>query len=140
MNPRLPWKNPRRRGISSIEALVALGVLGTVLSMAPPLLLQNQRLLRGERAYRLAVDALSNRLDTLTAMTADELREAIEPAPVEGLTDASLRGELAETELGTRITLILTQPGIGSRPSTVQLVGWSFTDPPASAGAGEGTP
>lgn len=129
-----------RRAVSSIEALVALGVLATVLSMAPPLLLQNQRLLREERAYRIAVEALSNRLDTLTAMTPDKLRQAIGPIPVEGLSDASLRGELVEMDLGTRITLTVTQPGVGTRPTTIQLVGWSFTDSPATAGAGEGTP
>lgn len=136
-------KAPLRYGrpaVGSLEALVALGVLTTVLSVAPPVLLKNQRLMRDQRFYRLAVDALTNRLDEVARLDQERLQAAIQPTLVGDLPGAVIRGRLDKSEPGVRITLTLTAPERGGKSPAVQLVGWSFTASSAGGAGGEGEP
>lgn len=122
-----------RNGVTIIETMVALGLLVTVMSVTASLAVQNSRLLAGNRAYRLAVDELSNRLDLLALMPPADLADAIKSLGADEFTGplagATLRGAVEAEDLGRRITLTLDWPGAVKRRPSVVLCAWSFTEP-----------
>jgi hypothetical protein len=130
-------KAPIRRGMSSMEALIALMLLSSMLSVSLTLIVRHGRLLAAERNYRLALDELSNQLERLTALPASDLAEAmkqlkVSPFTAERLPDAELVGELAPADNGQRVQLRITS----NKPTdpTVSMSGWAFgTRPPPSA-------
>ena len=99
-----------RSGALVIEAFVALTLLTTVLSVAVPLVVQHGRLLADCRSYRLALDELSNQLDRLSALPAEELAASLQQLRPSELTARSLPGakltsQLDSVDLGVRLTL-----------------------------------
>jgi hypothetical protein len=126
---RLTWKG-RRWGLTTIETVVALGVLATATTGVATLLVKHFHLAGDARAMRVAVEEVSNRLAVVTAKPQAAVREAVEAlarvqldGPLEG---ASLRGETQALDGGLRITVTLDWPGEPSRRPPVTLVGWSF--------------
>jgi hypothetical protein len=131
---------PQRRGVTLIETTVALGLLLTVMSVTASLAVRNQRLLADNRAYRLAVDELSNRLDLLVALPAEEATTAIEalsdeklPGPLAG---ATIEGAIESEDFGRRVSLKLTWPATVKRRPDIALSAWSYVD----SGVQEGQP
>lgn len=120
----------QRRGVTLIETIVSFSLLVTVLAITAPLMVRHTRLLADGRAYRCAVDELSNRLTLLSATSPDSLTQAIEglaAAELDGpLANARLNGEVDAIESGYRITLSLTWPDTERKRPDVILVGWSF--------------
>lgn len=119
-----------KRGVTLIETTVALGLLVTVMSITASLAVRNQRMIADNRAYRLAVDELSNQLDLLVALPAGEAAEAIEafdsaelPAP---LTGATIDGTIESDDFGQRLSLTLSWPADVKRRPDVSLSAWSY--------------
>ncbi len=66
-----------RRGLNTFEALVALGLLAATISGASVVAVRQLRLLDSGRQYRLAVDEVTNQLETLAALPAADRDAAI---------------------------------------------------------------
>ncbi len=118
-----------RSGASSLEAIVGFTLLSAALSFATPLVIQHSRLLKGQRDYRLALDEVSNQLERLSLLSADEISAALsqlKPAELIAtkLPAAELRGELHAADVGQSLTLRLSWAGPQGRPMTVSLATW----------------
>jgi len=138
MNSPLSSTARRRkpRGISSVEVLVALTLLSGVLAFLTPLVVAHGRLLKAQRNYRLALDELSNQLERLSTLSPSELAPALEqltPSPLAGerLPGATLRAQLADTELGQRLTIDIGWDELPRQAAPVRLTAWIVT--PADA-------
>jgi hypothetical protein len=117
-----------RGGTGSLDTLVAFTLLVTVLSVATPLVVRHTRLLKSQRDYRLALDELSNQMDRLTALSADELPNALnELTPssflAERIPGSRLSGELQAAETGFRLKLRLSWDESQQNPP-VSLAAW----------------
>lgn len=124
-----------RSGTSSLDLLVSFTLLVTVISVSSPLIVRHGRLLKSHRDYRIALDELSNQLDRITALPADDLPNAIRQISpstflTERLPGAKLAGDLQPTEFGPRVTLTLSwnEPDRTSAP--VSLAGWVAASAP----------
>lgn len=129
MSPPLPFRTTARRGLSSLEVIVSLTLLASAIAFALPLIVAHGRLLKAQRNYRLAVDELANQLDVLGTLPAGELPSAMEKlAPSASLTErlpgATLRGELADSKLGRRVTLELWWNEPNRQAAPVCLTSW----------------
>lgn len=126
-------KCPGRRGITTIEVIVAFTLLSTVLSAAVPLVVRHRQLLADHRSYRLALDELSNQLDRLTMLPEDELQAALEELNPSELTarrlpGAKLSADLEAEDLGQRIAIHISWDGTHQK-APLTLVGWVFPRP-----------
>jgi Tfp pilus assembly protein FimT len=124
-------KESMRRGASMLEILVACTLLGTVLSVATPLVVRHNRLLTAHREYQMALDELSNQLERLGALPAAELPAAVEKlAPSElaaaHLSGAKLTGELAAADEGQRLTLHLVWDEPQRKSAPVSMASWIY--------------
>lgn len=122
-----------RRGITTIEVIVAFTLLSTVLSAAIPLVVRHRQILADHRSYRLAMDELSNQLDRLTMLPEDELQAALEelnPSELAArrLPGATLSAEVEAEDIGQRIVLHISWDG-AHRQAPLTLVGWAFPRP-----------
>jgi hypothetical protein len=123
-----------RRGTTALEVLVAFTLLGSVLALSTPLVVAHGRLLKAQRNYRLALDELSNQLDRLTVLSEPELPKAIaelaaSPLTASRLPGATLRGHLADAELGKRVTLEIWWDEPNRQAAPLRLAAW--VRPPA---------
>ena len=129
-----------RRGTTSLEVMVAFTLLSGVMAFAVPLVVAHGRLLKAQRNYRIALDELSNQLDRAVILPAAELPAAIEKLSpsahaAQRLPGARLRGELAESQLGRRLTLEITWDEPNRHSAPIRLTGWiksSASPAPAS--------
>jgi hypothetical protein len=118
-----------RRGFSSLEAIVAFTLLGSVLALSTPALVAHGRLLKSQRNYRLALDELANQLERASLLPAEELPAALEklaPSPLaaERLPGATLRGTLAESQWGQRLTLEMWWNEPNRRAAPLRMTAW----------------
>lgn len=125
-----------RRGWLMAEVLVAFTLIGTLVAVAMPLLVQNNRLLRQQRNHRLAVEELSNQLDRLTHLSPDDLEplvESLRPSEFieERLPGAKVTGEIFSEDLGVRIELRINWQGRLAKAQPVVLSGWALPEPNA---------
>ena len=125
-----------RRGSNSLEAIVSFTLLSSVLTFATPLVVKHSRLLVAQRDYRLALDEVSNHLERLSILPADELASALAQLKPSELVAAKLpgvelRGELDSADIGRRLTLRLSWDGAQGSPATISLATWL---PPSTAG------
>src|SRR5689334_18070476 len=67
-----------RGGASSLEAIMAFTLLGSVLAASTPLLVKHKRLVADQRQYRLALDEVSNQLERLSILPREGLATAVE--------------------------------------------------------------
>lgn len=121
----------RRAALTTIETVVALGVLATATTGVATLLVKHFQLTADARAVRVAVEEVSNRLAVVTAKPRAAVREAVQALAgvrLEGpLVGASLRGAVAPVDGGLRVTVTLDWPDEPRRRPPVALVGWSFS-------------
>lgn len=129
-------QQPYRRGVTAVETLVSFTLLVTVISVTAPLMLRHNRLLADERAYRQAVDTLSNELDRLTILTGEELRDALDSLAADGPAGSRLKGSVESVDFGDRITLTIDWLDRSPRRPPLTLVGWSFVDATEREGGG----
>jgi hypothetical protein len=122
-----------RAGTGTLDALIAFTLLVTTLSVATPLVVRYDRLVKSQRDYRLAIDELSNQMERLIAISAGDLPAAIQQlTPSEFLTQripsAQISGELETVDGGMRVVLQLTWNELAGRRTPVSLAGWVFPD------------
>lgn len=131
-NRKQQKRSPKnRRGLGSVEVLVAFTLLSTVLAISTPLIVKHGRLLTSHRHYRLGLDELTNQLERLTALPETDLRQALEQLKPSEFTakripGVELRGELSPVDLGQRLTLQLWWDEPGRREHPLKLSGWVF--------------
>src|SRR5207247_1900824 len=118
-----------RRAISTLEVLVSLTLLMTVLSVSLSLIVRHGHLLVAQRHYRLALDELSNQLDRLTSQPSEDAQQAINQLSVSPFTAgrlpaAKLSAELKPADIGQRVTLRLVWHEL--HEETVSMTGWTF--------------
>ena len=117
-----------RQGLFTTELLVAATLLVTLLSVVLPLAVKADRLRQDARHYRLALDELTNQLDSLASLRSPELKASLAnlvPSTEIGtvLVEPKLSGVQVSDKDGTRIVLSLEwNQGRPSKPVT--LVGW----------------
>jgi hypothetical protein len=122
-----------------LEAIVALSLLMSALSVSLPLIFKHGRLLIEQRNYRVALDELANHLDRLTATSAGDLPRALRQLNVSSFTadrlhDAKLTSDLTSADFGRRVTLTLTWKS--AQQQKVTLAGWIFASAPAALNSG----
>lgn len=127
--PSSPRWNCNGRGTSVLEVLVALTLLSSVLTFSTPLLVAHGKLLKAQRNHGLALNELSNQIERLSVLPAAELPPAIEKlAPsalaAERLPGATLRGKLADSEHGQRLTLEIWWDEPNRREAPLRLTTW----------------
>lgn len=128
----------RRHGASSLEVIVALTLLVTVLGLSMTLIVRHGRLLMAQRHYRQALDELSNQLDRVTALPVDDIPQTLKQLSLSEfaaarLTAGKLSAELKPADMGQRITMRLTwnEP----HEQSVSMTGWIL--PRAGAPGGQ---
>jgi hypothetical protein len=112
--------------------IVAFTLLSSVLSLSLPLVVRHGRLLSDGRAYRIALDELSNQMDMLMALQEAEVPAALgRLAPSEfaatRLPGARIVGELAPADIGQRLLLRISWKGL--HPREITMVGWVLPRP-----------
>ena len=110
---------------------MAFTLLASVLGLATPLVVKQQRLLAAQRDYRLALDELSNQLDRLTALPSGELPAALEqlvPSPFVAarLSGVTLRGELDSQDAGSRVILRMTWDEPQRAAAPLSMAAWVY--------------
>jgi hypothetical protein len=118
-----------RRGVSSIEVLVAFTLLAGIMTISTSLLVKQGRMLQAQREYRLALDELSNQMERLTVLPEDALREAVDSLKpsstiAERLSGVQLRGELQPAEIGQRVTLRIWWDEPQRSAAPLRLTAW----------------
>jgi hypothetical protein len=96
--------------MSAVEVFVALTLLSAGLTLSAQLVVRHQRLLAGQRQYRVALDELSNQIERLAALPAGELNAAItdlQPSELakQCLPEVTLQGKLKSADIGEQLTL-----------------------------------
>jgi hypothetical protein len=124
-----PRWNRNGRGTSVLEVLVALTLLSSVLAFSTPLIVAHGKLLKLQRNHGLALDELSNQIERLSVLPAAELPPAIEKlAPsalaAERLPGVTLRGQLADSTHGQRLTLEIWWDEPNRREAPLRLTTW----------------
>jgi hypothetical protein len=99
----------------------------SVLSVSLPLIVRHGHLLTAQQHYRLALDELSNQLDRLTGMPAEDVPQALKQLSVSPFTAARLVGaklnaELKPAEIGQGFTIRLTWNE--SQEQSATMSGW----------------
>jgi hypothetical protein len=122
--------------MSSIEVVVALTLLAAVISLGTPLVVRHGRLLAQHRDYQRALEEISNQMERLAALPADELETAVEDLQpsafaAETLPGAKIEAELIQADMGRRLVLSLTWEGRPTNP--VSLVAWVYPQPTSSS-------
>ena len=123
----------RRRGISSVEIIVAFTLLSGVLAASASLMVKHGRQLQAQRHYRLGLDELSNQIERISALPGDERQQAVEnlePSEfaVQHLPGAKLNGELQPADVGQRLVLRLTWDEPQRQEAPLTLAAWIFPD------------
>ena len=121
-------------GSSSLEAIISFTLLSGALTFATPLVIKHSRLLKAQRNYRLALDEVSNKIERLSVLPADELSSALsqlKPSELIAakLPGAELRGELDAADVGRRLTLRLSWQERQDCPMSVSLATWALPIP-----------
>src|SRR5262245_22401914 len=100
----------RRRGTSALEIIVALTLLLAVMSLSGSLIIRHRQLLTAQRHYRQALDELSNQMDRVVVLPADDVPQALQRLSLSEfaasrLAGAKLTSEVKPADVGQRVTL-----------------------------------
>ncbi|MEM6473022.1 MAG: type II secretion system protein [Planctomycetota bacterium] len=126
---RPSWHAVRLRGaFTTIELLVAMGVMMTVMGVVATLVYRTDRVWKDTSDHRFAMLELSNQLEELTLLPSAQLNERLSHLQPSRecetvLDDSELFGEATEDVLGRRITLELQWQSNG-QPVRRSLSGW----------------
>jgi len=129
--------------MSTLEVLVALTLLMSVMSFSLTLIVRHSRLLVAQRHYRIALDELSNQLDRLTALPGDKVPQAVNQLSLssfatERLPAAKLTAELKPADIGQRVLLHLTWNE--SYEESASMAGWVLPSAASAPNSSRGAP
>lgn len=119
----------RRRATSTLETIVALTLLLTVLTLSGSLIIRHGHLLTAQRHYRQALDELSNQMERVVVLPVDDVPQALKQLSLSEFTasrlsNPKLTAELKPADIGQRVTLHLTWNE--SPEQSVSMTGWVF--------------
>ena len=102
-----------RRGTTLVECIVAASILSVAIGTVTMAVFRIGRIWTDTGHYRIALQEVSNQLESLTQLPPDQVQTAIDslavsPAVGRSLVDAKFSGELIQDEFGDRIKLALT--------------------------------
>jgi hypothetical protein len=125
--PNRNCRSRRRFATSVLEVIVSLTLLMSVLSVSLPLIVRHGHLLMVQQHYRLALDELSNQLDRLMGIPAEDVPQALNQLSVSPFTSARLVGaklnaEMKPAEIGQSVTMRLTWKD--SQEQSATMTGW----------------
>lgn len=123
---REPTRN--RRAMTLLESLVALSLLAVTLSVAAQFSVRHDRLLTDLRAYRVAVEELTDRLDHLVRLPPTERAAAIAALEEEG---SPVTATAEPDDLGVRVVVAYEWPAPHASRPRLRLSGWAY-DPPSA--------
>lgn len=125
---RRPACQRSRRGISSLELLVAGVLISAIMATTLPLFVQHHRLIVMAGRERLAVEELANQAEQLRVTPPGDWHDAIaslQPSPVTArrLPGVQLTASQNTTSLGMRVVLQLhwNDPGRQQHPLTLAV-------------------
>lgn len=140
MNRTCSWITPskNRAGTTLTELVVAAGLLVTVVGLTAGSVGGVARLYRLEQQHRVAVDELSNQLERLTQLTADQARSELEEIELSkwasiSLSGGQLSGEVLNDSHGTRVQLSIQWNRLGPAKPLV-AVAWLTQEPSPQLG------
>lgn len=121
-------RSGHRHGTTLTEVIVAAGIVVAIASVMLPLIVSASRLRTQSRQYQQVTDDLSNHMDRLVALPADQRRQALEQLEpsahlLASLKAATLTGETSTDNNGTTLTLRMQWERPGD-PPPVQLTAW----------------
>ena len=130
---RTPQPRKRRHGATLFELMVAATLLVSGVGVAAPLTVRSGRIWQQTRHQQLALDELSNQMESLIDLPLEELKEQIgkvelsDPASTL-LADAVLTAEIVNQESESQLRLSINWKRVGS-PEPLTLVGWLTPEP-----------
>lgn len=121
-------RSTRRAGVLKTEAMLSLFILVIAMNIASPLIHRINLLWMDTQKHQFAINELSNQMDALSNLSAEEVGTAIDSLEVseagkKTLGDAKLTGNSTKDELGTRVTLKLSWDE-RNEGEPIQLSGW----------------
>ena len=135
--------NRQRNGTTLTEMVVAATLMVSTMAIVAPLTVRTGRLWQDARRHQLVMDELSNELERLTSLTAEQRERAIANlTPPEylqaSLPSATINAEIIRDGEGMRLLLSMNWDRLGN-PKPVSLVGWLDSMPSQNAGQTDGT-
>jgi Tfp pilus assembly protein PilV len=129
------WNCFRRRGVSTIEVLVAASLLMSVIGVSSSLVSRITKVYQATRHYQIAVNELANQMEVLTILSESEQKNTLKnlslsPPVAEVLPNAKIEGRIIEDDSGARIVLSIRWER-GSNAPPIELVAWLDTMPHA---------
>lgn len=120
--------NLPRRGTTLLECIVAASILSVAIGTVTMAVFRIGRIWTDTGHYRIALQEVSNHLESLTQLPPDQVQTAIEslavsPAVAHSLVDATLSGDLVKDEFGDRVKLELSW-GDGRTTRPVRMTAW----------------
>lgn len=127
--PRLLAGRQERSGLSSLELIVAAGLMTTIVASTIPVYIRHQRLLVDASRERIALEELANQAERLQATPAADWNASVvdmrpSPIAVSHLPGVSLHADLDQTSLGPRVLLHLSWNAPGRRHHPLTLAVW----------------
>lgn len=118
----------KRHGTTLVECIVAASALSVAIATVTMGVFRIGRIWTDTAHYRIALQEVSNHLETLTTLPPDQVQPAIDaiaisPDVARSLDNAKLGGRLVQDSFGDRVRLELTwQDGRAIRP--IRLEAW----------------
>lgn len=117
-----------RRGTTLLECIVAASILSVAIGTVTMAVFRIGRIWTDTGHYRIALQEVSNRLETLSQLPPDQIQPAIEslalsPSVGRSLVDAKFGGELIQDEFGNRVKLTLTW-GDERKTRPIHMTAW----------------
>jgi hypothetical protein len=117
-----------RRGTTLIECIVAASILSVAIGTVTMAVFRIGRIWTDTGHYRIALQEVSNHLESLTQLPPDQVQTAIDSLVVssevaQSLVDAKFSGELIQDDLGDRVKLSLTW-GDGRMTRPIHMTAW----------------
>lgn len=117
-----------RRGTTLLECIVAASILSVALGTVTMAVFRIGRIWTDTGHYRIALQEVSNQLETLTQLPPEQLQTAIDslavsPTVQRTLVDVKLSGEVIQDQFGDRVKLQLTW-GDGKTSRPIRMTAW----------------
>lgn len=119
-----------RKALLKMELLAATFLLTVAIAGSPPLFRKIQSLRDTSRIYELAIQELSNHMESLTRMSPSECKVALDALAVSAelkqqIPESSIRGQITQDGDAWKILLSFQLP-VQHRREPIELFGWLF--------------
>jgi len=119
-----------RKALLKMELLAATLLLTVAIAGTPSLFRKIHSLQDASRIYHLAIQELSNHMESLTRMSPSNCEEALDSIAVSAelkqqIPESSIRGQITQDGDAWKIVLSIQLP-VQHRSEPIQLIGWLF--------------